>query len=337
MEPFFDFGHIDGPHYHTPDGASHPSRPDNMPQSEPTKNHKGGRKKRTRGTKKGKRKGKADAAKAVEGGTGTTSPDPLQMPDPAELSDTSGYEQLCSFLKLTGDSLALSQPDAGTEPRAVSPFCLIPYPMMHLTGNEKDNWASWEDMYRMKCVSLFFTTGLGKGQTTRVGFFCTKTQSPVGQPEIPPYHAWAAVLQPLGPPQQKKGSRMLIYDVNADADVRANAENFTHLPLNMQRKLVEAARTHTKLVELWLIGDDGANPEGRCMEMTGRWIQNLLRTWALWPFPPEAYQNPQSMARPLRLDRAVGARESGTSEKKQREGRKSSGKEKTVGTESGTG
>jgi hypothetical protein len=321
MDPYVQLNKSEGPLYVAPDGSSSITPATYMPKYQFTHMSFRELEKIVADTIDSETKGQA---RIWERRDIDTCPRIMRMPNPAELCENTTAERLELFLWFTQASLEY-HPDGKAgglselwHPMALAPvefrrvrdgtvtdgvastFHLFPKPIAF--ANKKEKRQCNEPKWKTFETFQYFLSALDPRYHTRVGFFCSESDELVATEAST---AWAAVLGPLDASNPEQGSRLIIYDPKESAKQREDRTHYENLPQPLQLRLVDYISTKEKrrIGELWLAGDDEATVAEATTdeERTGRWVQNLLQTWPLWPFSREMLKNEKSEMKELDL------------------------------------
>jgi hypothetical protein len=209
--------------------------------------------------------------------------------DVSLLNDSSTYEDIQRHLWHLRASLECYTRRHHSSGRK-TPWLLHTRPMAFTSRKEKANWRCVPDMHRFHCFSDLWFDGL-PWQTGRLGVFCTKAKNWVGQSNWAdiPFHVWAAYFYTFTE-NNKKRRLLIIYDCNASVDHELDRIGERDLKIAGQKALIQyCIKKYSKnVVDVWIIGEPGGNPNGLCLQLTCQWVHNFIQSWPTWDFTTEA-------------------------------------------------
>ena len=134
-------------------------------------------------------------------------------------------------------------------------------------SQERDTFTNWTRRSFEGAIGAICLIGL---YTTWIDTWVARTEKFQNEP----LHVWAAVLMWH---KGCHGKRLIIYDSNSDFLPEANVTE-ADLILGKQRGLIKHLREKEKyqITEIW-VGGEGNTEEGKCLELTAKWIQEVAK------------------------------------------------------------
>ncbi len=210
------------------------------------------------------------------------------LPDPLELQDDSGLEEIRGHLALITFSLECWDKIFSKDGKTLSQFWIYPYPISYNTGQEKANADG--DMVNFKTFTSFTKASPLLKRVTptdRFAFAVTKTENWVGHAYLDkPLHAWIGWISK----RQNGRFQLFILDPNFISVSTTTIHKSGILPAQVQF-IVQCLKAWKTLDRdhLFLLRHPGGNPDGRCLQLCSKWLQKLLSEegWREFPWSRE--------------------------------------------------